>query len=120
MIRMMKTTGDGAEVTPNPVVDLELNKTVDNSTPSIGELVTFTIIVSNQGPSLATGVEVTDGLPSGYTFTGFATTQGTYNSVAGVWIVGDIPAGAGATLTLDGDRKCFGRLPEPGRGNGSE
>ena len=40
---------DSAETSPNPVIDLELTKVVDNATPNVGEEVTFTITVENQG-----------------------------------------------------------------------
>ena len=43
---------------------------------------------------------VTDGLPSGYTFTGFTTSQGAYNSATGVWTVGALAAGQSETLTI--------------------
>ena len=92
--------GDGEEVFPGAVIDLELDKSVDNTLPQIGDGVTFTVVVNNQGPSTATGVVVTDGLPAGYTFTGFSTSQGTYNSATGIWTVGTLAAGQSETLTI--------------------
>ncbi|TFH10848.1 MAG: DUF11 domain-containing protein, partial [Candidatus Atribacteria bacterium] len=84
-------------------IDLSLIKTVDNVSPAVGELVTFTIRVSN-GPNFAdaTGVVVTDTLPAGYSFVGFATSQGTYayTGVTSQWFVGNLPAGSSATLSI--------------------
>ena len=57
--------GDGAETTPNALVDLELDKSVDNPTPNVGDNVTFTLTVTNDGPDGATNVVVTDQLPAG-------------------------------------------------------
>ena len=48
--------------------DLSLTKTVDNALPNAGDVVTYTIIVTNAGPSTATNVEVKDILPSGLEF----------------------------------------------------
>ena len=48
------------------VIDLELTKTVDNDRPEANEMVMFTIMVTNKGPSAATGVAVEDVVPNGY------------------------------------------------------
>ena len=48
-----------------PIADLSLNKTVSNSTPSIGDIITYYIDVKNDGPSIATNVEVSDIVPLG-------------------------------------------------------
>ncbi|CAH0996164.1 hypothetical protein EMA8858_02294 [Emticicia aquatica] len=50
------------------LVDLNLAKTVDNSSPNVGDNILFTIKVSNNGPDAATNVEVTDLLPTGLQF----------------------------------------------------
>jgi uncharacterized repeat protein (TIGR01451 family) len=49
-------------------VDLELTKTVDDLTPDVGDTVTFTITVYNDGPSAANNITVEDVVPSGYTY----------------------------------------------------
>ncbi|MEA5462054.1 DUF11 domain-containing protein, partial [Arcicella sp. LKC2W] len=48
--------------------DLSLTKTVNNTTPNVGENVIYTIVVTNAGPSIATNVEVKDVLPAGLSF----------------------------------------------------
>ncbi|MCB0598708.1 MAG: DUF11 domain-containing protein, partial [Phaeodactylibacter sp.] len=82
--------GDGEEVFPVPVIDLELEKTVDNSAPNVGDNVTFTVVLTNQGPNTATGVAVTDQLPSGYTYASSTASDGTYNPATGLWTVGNL------------------------------
>ena len=54
-------------VTPQ-VADLSLVKTVDDSSATIGQDVTFTIAVNNAGPDAATNVTVADQLPEGLEF----------------------------------------------------
>ena len=86
---------DAVSLTPQ-VADLSLTKTVDNGTPAVGSNVVFTLTVTNDGPSDATGVQVTDALPTGYAYVsddgGVAYDDGT-----GVWTVGSLAAGSSAT-----------------------
>ena len=60
-----------------PQSDLSLIKDVSNSTPNVGDTVTFTIVVSNDGPDDATNVEVADQIPSGLTGIGNISSGGT-------------------------------------------
>lgn len=80
--------------------DLQLTKTVDNASPNVGDEISFTILVLNQGPSDATSVVVRDVLPAGLSDAGSVTASGNYDAVTGLWMVGAIPAGNTATLTL--------------------
>ena len=81
--------------------DIQVRKTVDQTVPAVGELVTYTVTVTNHGPSAATGVQVTDRLPAGLTFVAATPSQGTYHAGTGVWDLGALAsAGAGATAFL--------------------
>ncbi|WP_435017501.1 hypothetical protein TA3x_005116 [Tundrisphaera sp. TA3] len=80
--------------------DLAVLKTVDNRNPNVGGTVTFTVTLSNLGPSAATGVTLTDLLPAGLTLQGSTPSQGSYNPATGLWTVGSIGNGAAATLVL--------------------
>ena len=51
---------------PVPVSDISISKSIDNATPLVGSIVTFTITVTNDGPSDATGITVEDVVPDGY------------------------------------------------------
>jgi uncharacterized repeat protein (TIGR01451 family) len=55
-------------ITPNPIADLSVQKLVNNSTPTAGSNIIYTVRVSNAGPNNATNVEVTDILPAGLTY----------------------------------------------------
>ncbi|KAF2082282.1 PKD domain-containing protein [Flavobacterium sharifuzzamanii] len=97
------TENDYGTATTSPLgqaADLSLTKTVNNATPLIGTPVTFEIVITNQGPQNTTGVEVTDLLPSGYTFSSFTATKGTYNNTTGKWTIGSLINGDSQTLQL--------------------
>jgi uncharacterized repeat protein (TIGR01451 family) len=91
-------TGTATE-TPQ-VADLAITKTVSNSSPNLGDTITFTVTLTNIGPSGASGVQVTDPLPPGLTLVSSNTSQGSYASATGLWTVGSLAKGAQATLTL--------------------
>jgi uncharacterized repeat protein (TIGR01451 family) len=84
----------------NPEIDLEITKTVSPASVSSGDTATYTITVTNNGPDNATGVEVTDQLPAGVTYSSDTPSQGSYNSSMGMWTVGNLAIGASATLTI--------------------
>ena len=87
------------ETTPVPVSDVELTKIVDNATPNVGSNVVFTITATNNGPSDATGVIVTDQLPTGYTYVS-DDSAGAYVSGTGIWTVPTITNGNTAVLNI--------------------
>ncbi|RDJ39194.1 MAG: HYR domain-containing protein [Crenarchaeota archaeon] len=81
--------------------DLEIIKSVDNSTPLIGDTVTFTLQLQNLiGPNDATGIIVTDLLPPELTFVSAVPTEGTYNEITGVWSGIDLTFGEGQQLEI--------------------
>ncbi|MFD0598320.1 DNRLRE domain-containing protein [Catellatospora coxensis] len=82
------------------MTDLSLTVTGSAAAVPVGSNVTFTVRVANAGPAGATGVAVTDQLPSGLTFVSAAPTQGTYTSATGLWSVGSLAAGASATVQI--------------------
>jgi uncharacterized repeat protein (TIGR01451 family) len=84
-----KTGNNVAEATETPQqAELGLVKTVDNTTPSVGQRVRFTVALTNAGPDPATSVEVSDLLPAGMVFVSASPSQGSYNPGSGVWTVG--------------------------------
>jgi uncharacterized repeat protein (TIGR01451 family) len=81
-------------------VDLDVALTVSNPTPAPLDVVTFTIRVTNNGPRTATGVQVTDDLPSRVTFVSATASQGTFDPATRIWTVGTLDSGVTATLTI--------------------
>ena len=85
--------------------DLEVTKTVDNPTPNVGDTITFTITVTNLGPTAAPDVEVTDICPGNLSFVSATPSQGTYNPATGIWTVGTLPPAAIRAVDPPGDRR---------------
>ncbi len=82
--------------------DLGLTNTVSNPSPGVGQLVTFTVTVTNGGPQSATNVVVQDLLPSGLSYVGSAASAGSYDAASGAWSLASLANGASATLQLTG------------------
>lgn len=86
---------------PAASADLSLTKSATDTTPNIGQNVTFTIKISNAGPNSAASVQVKDLLPAGLQFVSSTVTQGSYVSGTGIWTVGSVATGIDvATLTI--------------------
>ncbi|MBZ0268827.1 DUF11 domain-containing protein, partial [bacterium] len=80
--------------------DVGLAMAVNDSTPSTGQDVTFTVDLSNTGPDTATNVVVALPLPAGIT-AGLGTPDaGTWDGGAEVWTVPSLAMGGAAQLVL--------------------
>jgi uncharacterized repeat protein (TIGR01451 family) len=73
--------------------DLAVTKTVDKPQPNVGDTITYTVTLTNNGTATATGVELTDVLPANVTFV---------SATAAEWH--DVHAHAGGFS----DRRCLG------------
>jgi uncharacterized repeat protein (TIGR01451 family) len=85
----------------NPLVgDLALTKTVDNPRPNVGDVITFTVTLTDNGPNNATGVVVSDPLPDGLMFVSATSSEGSYDSTTGIWTVGAVTTTTPQTLQI--------------------
>ena len=98
--------GGGGGGSSSPVVvplptdaDLSLEKSIDISTPVVGDKVVFTLTVSNAGPADASGVVVTDQLPTGFIWYS-DDGGGTYTHDTGLWNVGSVPVSGNKQLHI--------------------
>lgn len=86
--------------------DLQITKTVNSSTLTCGESLTYTITVTNNGPADAGSITVSDILPAGLLYVSASATQGVYTSGTGNWTVGTLTNGSSAVLTIDVTVDC--------------
>lgn len=80
--------------------DLSITKVVSDPVPNPGDIITYTLTVTNVdqvNPMFAT---VTDVLPAGVTFISATPSQGTYDELTGIWDVGQLLAGGIATMDI--------------------
>ncbi len=85
--------------TPLPAADLVVVKYGKPARVAAGEVLTYTIVVTNAGPSAAVGVVITDPLPPGVNFQS-ATTGCTQAVRIVTCSVGTLPIGATRTFTI--------------------
>ncbi len=83
-----------------PATDVAVTKAVSNGTPTAGSNITYTIRVTDNGPTIATGIRVDDVLPTGLTYVSHTASLGVYTSGTGAWNIGGLLPGATATLTI--------------------
>ncbi len=87
-------------------VDIEIDKSVSNTSPNLGDVVTFSIVVRNNGPDNATDVRIVDVVKPGFGYVASSIAGGdTRNdtSPAGIgldWGITNLAAGASVTLTF--------------------
>jgi uncharacterized repeat protein (TIGR01451 family) len=90
-------------VTSSPSADLRVTKS-GPATGHVGQALTYTIIVSNLGPSTATGVTLTDTMPKNAGFGSASSSQGTCapkpHTQTVVCSVGTLASGASVTITI--------------------
>ena len=87
-------------VCANGGVDLDLIKVTSDHSPCEGSQITYTVTVSNPSTTGATGVQVTDLLPSGVSYVSSSMSHGTYSSTTGLWNVGNLAGSSNATLAI--------------------
>ena len=98
----MLAIGKAALSAPSADVDLAITKNASIDPVIAGNPLTYTLSVSNLGPSLATGVTITDTLPGGVTFT-TASAGCSYNNTTGrvICSLGDVDVGAEVSRTVE-------------------
>ncbi|WP_295614346.1 DUF11 domain-containing protein [uncultured Methanobrevibacter sp.] len=79
--------------------DLAIVKVVSDSTPKVGDVITWTITVTNNGPDRAIDIVVHDKLPDGLVYIS-DDSNGKYDDVSGVWTIGTLQNNTSVTLNI--------------------
>ncbi|MCH3884966.1 DUF11 domain-containing protein [Tenacibaculum aquimarinum] len=97
------TTANQNVIITSCTADLSLTKTVNNAIVKVGDTVTYTIKLKNDGPEDAFGVQITDALPSGLQYdagNSIIPAGTTYNTIANIWDLSNITVLNGQTIEL--------------------
>jgi len=82
--------------------DLSVTKTDGSDTATPGAAVTYTVVVTNGGPSRVTDFTLTETLPSDLSGVTFAASAGSFEPSSGAWSGVDLGANQSVTLTVRG------------------
>ena len=93
--------GSGGGGPTGTVTDLAIDKSDNVDQVSPGSNIIYTLSITNNGPSDATGVVVLDALPSGVSFVS-ATNGGTYDAGSHTvrWVLGGLATGASTSVNV--------------------
>jgi uncharacterized repeat protein (TIGR01451 family) len=104
--------GDKEGTVVDPVADLAVAKGAWPEPVGLGEALTFTLVVTNNGPSTATGMRLTDTLPLSVTAVSAGFSQGSCAAESGSVIcnLGALDAKANAAVTITVEPTATGTL----------
>ena len=78
--------------------DVGVRKSVTDATPDLLETIEYTLVASNNGPAVATGVVLTDVLPAQLQYNSHS--AGTYDVASGGWTIGTLAVNAATAITF--------------------
>ena len=96
----ISNNNDTINFTVAPTTDLAINLTVNQTNFTVGDNVTFTIIIFNNGPSNATNFTITLNSPTGFNIDPFTVPIGTYTS--NVWNIPNFENNTKYELSITG------------------
>ncbi len=84
-----------------PSTDLGVSMTADNPSPAIGELVNFTICVTNhKGGTPAADIRILSRLSKNFSYIGNLSSSGWYDPTTGIWTIPSLESGETVCLTI--------------------
>ncbi len=87
---------------PSDTADLNISIAADKTNPHVGESITYTFTLSNNGPNSSSEIVVKSALPGLFKLTGYNVEKGEYQPYGGTWNVPFMASGESVDLILDG------------------
>jgi len=109
-VRLSNIAGPGPDLAARELVgvfddrgiDLVISKSVNDDKPNIGDVITFTLTVENNGPNAANNYTVVDNVPAGFGGIANISNGGTVNASNQItWTLGSLASGTSLDLTFD-------------------
>ena len=93
---------DNESIMVPALADLQVTKTVSNKNPKFGDLIDWTIVVTNNGPDTARNVVVNDLLPAGLIYLKHKSNPAglVYDSTLGIWQIGTLLSSKSVSLVI--------------------
>ena len=114
------TANNSASVTvnavaaPQPMADLSLALSAAPNPVTVGQTLTYTLNVSNAGPSVATGTVLSDSLPAGVSFVSAQPSQGSCSGTATLSCsLGTLAVGGSASVVIQVIPNAAAASPTP-------
>ena len=107
-------------IVPQAAADLAIAKSLLPAAGPyvLGQQVTYTVTVTNNGPDAASGVAVADVLPAA--LTSIVVTPATGSWVPSTWTIGSLAVGASTTMTVTGSIQATGSIANAASVTGNE
>ena len=87
-------------ITVPQTADLSVVKIVNVDRVSVGNRITYTIVVKNNGPDTALDVYAVDKLSDALKFVSYKASVGVYDPATGIWTIGNLTNKSNATLEI--------------------
>ena len=108
---LQHSTNVSLRVVSSTSADVSISQTASPNPGIVGALLSYRLIVVNNGPAAATNINVIDNLPSGVTFGSVSTTQGSCSGSGPVnCSIGTLAAGASSVITINVTPTASGQI----------
>src|SRR5690606_28092591 len=94
------TTTDELTIETPPVSDISITKVADQLNPLVGDLIKFTVTVSNGGATEFSELLIDEVITSGFTYQRHTASIGNYQPTVGQWKLEELAANQTATLEI--------------------
>ena len=97
-------------LTVGPASDISITKTVSKYVYTVGDVVNYSIRLTNNGPDVARNVEVNEIMDDSLTFKSFKASAGDFNKLNNVWSLDALEVGESAFLKIKAIANSVGSL----------